>query len=309
MLLLAAFFSLPRQRGRREPIDLAGTLLFGASLTCLTIGLGQQSGPVGTVNASAEVRVNPALLGAALVLFALFVMLELKLRWPVVDPRLFRSRALSASALLSLLIGAALIVALVEIPIFMGALQNEDALASGLALLRLTALIPVGALLGGWLSSRFGCPPPAVLGVLLTALGLWLMHLWPATVDQGAITFATVTAGLGFGLVIAPISTSALNGSPHIQAGVASSVVTVLRMTGMILGLAGLTAWGITRFQQALAAHIAPDVALHAVLTDIFAAAAAIALLGILPAMLLWRRNAGKERGAEAFESFVAPLS
>ncbi|WIG61861.1 MAG: hypothetical protein OJF49_004610 [Ktedonobacterales bacterium] len=308
VLLLAAFFSLPRQRGRREPIDFAGAVLFGASLTCLTIGLGQQSGQVGTLSASAEVRVNPALLGAALVLFSLFVMLELKLRWPVVDPRLFRSRALSSSALLSLLIGAALIVALVEIPIFMGALQNKDALTSGLALLRLTALIPVGALLGGWLSSRFGCPLPAALGVLLTALGLWLMHLWPATVDQGAITVATTTAGLGFGLVIAPISTSALNGSPHTQAGVASSVVTVLRMTGMILGLAGLTAWGITRFQQALAAHIAPDVALHAVLTDIFAAAAAIALLGTLPALLLWRRNSEKERGAEAFESFVAPL-
>ncbi|MFI5271612.1 MAG: MFS transporter [Ktedonobacterales bacterium] len=314
LLLIAGAFTLPRRRGARERIDFAGALLFGASLTCLTIGLGQQSGQIGSVSASAQVTAHPQLLLAALALFVVFLVVELRLRAPVVNPRLFRSRALSAASALSLLVGVALIVALVEIPLYMNTQLNYDPVASGLALLRLTALIPVGALLGGWLSTRLSCPFAATLGVLCTSGGLWLMHLWPANVGQGFITLATVIGGLGFGLVIAPLSTSALNGSPREQAGVASAVITVLRMTGMTLGLAGLTAWGIMRFTQLIAAKIALAPALHQVLTDIFAATALIALAGVIPALLLWRPRDGQldggggEGASAGVERYIAPL-
>ena len=180
-------------------------------------------------------------------------MLELVIRWPVVDLRLFRRVAFSAAAILSLIIGVALIIALVEIPLFLVSLQNTTAIAAGLALLRMTALVPVGAFAGGWLSGRIGCPLTAAIGTLLTAAGLYQMSLWPVSVGELQVTVATVTAGLGFGLVIAPISTSALNASPPSQAGVASSVVTALRMAGMTLGLAGLIAWGLERLRSFLA--------------------------------------------------------
>ncbi len=320
-LLIAGFLTLPRSHGARERLDVPGALLFGASITCLTIGLGQQNGQIGA-GASSTITMNPGFLLAAAVLFALFLGIELLRRAPVVDPRLFRRRALSSAAALSLITGVALIVALVEIPIYMDTQLNYDAVGAGLALLRLTAFIPVGAILGGALASRFGCPLPAALGVVCTAVGLWLMHLWPANVGQAQITLATVICGLGFGLVIAPVSTSALNGTPRAQAGVASSAITVLRMTGMTVGLAGLTAWGISRF-NALYAQLAArygttaggTLALHQVLTDLFAAAALIALLGIVPALLLWRRREGQagEGSAEiapqsSIERYVAPL-
>ena len=320
-LLVAGFLTLPRSRGARERLDVPGALLFGASITCLTIGLGQQNGQIGGGSASAAISMNPRFLIAAAVLFALFVAVELLRRAPVVDPRLFRRRALSAASALSLITGVALIVALVEIPLYMDTQLNYDAVGAGLALLRLTVFIPVGAILGGALASRFGCPLPAALGVVCTALGLWLMHLWPADVGQGQITLATVICGLGFGLVIAPVSTSALNGSPRTQAGVASSAITVLRMTGMTVGLAALTAWGITRFNTLYAQLAARygtttggTLALHQVLTDLFAAAALIALVGIVPALLLWRRHEGQAgEGAEtapasSIERYVAPL-
>jgi MFS family permease len=244
----------------------------------------------------------------------------------VINLRLFSRRAFGASAALSLLIGTALIVALVVIPAFMDTLIASSPLDGGLTLLRMTVFIPVGALVGGWLSSRIGCRTAASLGVLLTALGLWLMHLWPRTVDWTQITVAAVIAGLGFGLVIAPINTSALNASPRQQTASAASVVTVLRMTGMILGLAGLTAWGLDRF-RALVAHIPPpgsagggttddyiqavSNALHQVYGDIFAVAAGLTLLGLIPALLLWRRPRAGTAEAEdrAYESYVAPLA
>jgi MFS family permease len=316
VLLAAGLYALPKMRGPRERIDWLGALLFGASLTCLTIGLGQQNAQIGAPSAGGKVQVSTPLLLAAGTLFLLFVGLELWRRSPVVDLRLFRSRALSASSVLSLLIGAALIVALVEIPLYMATLLGATPIAAGLALLRLTALIPVGAVLGGLLSTRLGCPAAAASGVALTAVGLWLMHLWPANVGQDQITLATVVGGLGFGLVIAPVSTSALNGSPRAQAGVASAAITVLRMTGMTLGLAGLTAWGIAQFNTLIARQGTSDVAavsaaLHQVYSDIFAATALIALLGLIPALLLWRQRDGSDGDAgptPAIERYVAPL-
>jgi len=164
LLLVVGSLCLPRARGAREPVDVIGALVFGASLTCLTIGLGQQNEGTGVLDPTAHSTFNPVFLGAAAALFGAFIVLELVIRWPVVDPRLFRRVAFSAASILSLIIGVALIISLVEIPLFLFSLQDTTTIAAGLALLRLTALVPVGALAGGWLSGRIGCPLTAAIG-------------------------------------------------------------------------------------------------------------------------------------------------
>jgi MFS family permease len=229
---------------------------------------------------------------------------------PVIEPGLFRSRAFSASSLVSLLVGAALIIAMADIPLFIVTVQGGDALASGLALLRLTVMIPIGALIGGWLCARITCRITALIGLLAAALGFWLMHLWPLQVDAGQMTVSTLIGGFGFGLVIAPISTTAINAVRGHQMGMAASIVTVLRMIGMILGLAALTSWGLGRFYDivrsaklppgltplspafaAYEAHLATTAA-HEVFTSIFLAAGVLCLIALLPALLLEGREA-----------------
>jgi MFS family permease len=329
VLLVVGFFTIPRLRAARERIDLLGAVLFGAALACLTVGLGAQGANAGALDTKTQLHTDVRLLIASGVLLLVFLGVESIVRQPVVKPAMFRRRAFSASAVLSLLIGAALIVSLVEIPLYMATVLNLDPIPAGLALLRMTAFIPVGAVLGGILSNRFSVPTTAAIGVLCTAGGLFLMHFWPVDVGQVQITIATVIAGLGFGLVIAPISTSALNGSERSQAGVAAAIVTALRMTGMILGLAALTAWGLALFRSLVAAIPLPGTpggppvntqteaayenaltgAFHTVYTDIFLVAAVIVLIGMVPALLLWRK--GKDAGEDiaGLESYVAPLA
>ncbi len=324
ILLFLVWRFLPAQKATKEErskqtqsrIDVLGTLLFGASLTCLSLGLSQEAAqitPTTTVPGAAPVQNNPWLIATALLLLAFFLGYELyserRMRSPLIELSLFRQSTFSASALVSLLVGAALIIAMADIPIFVATVLNRPALDSGLALLRLTAMIPVGALLGGWLCSRITCRWTAILGLLPTALGFWLMHQWPLSVGWTQITVSTLLAGLGFGLVIAPIGTTAMNASREHQMGTAAAVISVLRMIGMILGLAALTSWGLGRFRALAALFTAPPsvkfgsatyntlygnflvAAAHTVYTDIFLAAGILCLIALLPALFLQGRK------------------
>lgn len=314
LLMIFAWRLIPGGTHQRARLDLPGAVLLGASLICLSLGLSQEAGQITTMTTvnpanATPIQNNPWLLVLALILFLAFLFWERRTErqgsWPLIPLGLFRRRAFSASSLVSLLVGAALIIAMADIPIFIATVLGRTALDSGLALLRLTAMIPVGALLGGWLCSRISYRLTAILGLLPTALGFWLMHLWPLNVDWNQITVSTLITGLGFGLVIAPISTTALNTADRQQAGIASSIITVLRMVGMILGLAALTSWGLGNF-RALAANFRPPAgvklfspqysalyasylisAAHTVYTAIFLTAGIICLLALLPALFL----------------------
>jgi hypothetical protein len=174
--------------------------------------------------------------------------------------------------------------------------------------MRLTVMIPIGALLGGWLCGRITCRWTAVLGLLFTAAGFFLMSRWPIHVGWTQITISTVTAGLGFGLVIAPIGTTAINAVKARQAGMGSAVVTALRMVGMILGLAALTSWALAYFKElarayptlpltatneqfatwskGYAAHLVQSA--HTVYSAVFFVSMILCLIALLPALFLW---------------------
>jgi MFS family permease len=320
-------------RGR---IDFLGALLLGSALICLSIGLSQEAATStiavsGSGSNQAFIQNNPWLIGASIVLIATFIVVEVYLerRWiaarseeknsqsgsrkghvlPMVELSLFKRRPFSASALVSLLVGAALIIAMVNIPLFIATVLGGQPIDSGLALLRLTAMIPLGAITGGWLCARITCRLTAILGLIFTATGFWLMHLWPIQVNWIQITISAVIGGFGFGLVIAPIATTAINAVSNRQMGMGSSVVTVLRIVGMILGLALLTSWGLGRFHDLLLVFKPPagvipfsdmynkalsryaTFAAHEVYTSIFLAAGFICLIAIIPSIMLEGRK------------------
>lgn len=317
VLLFFIWRFIPPSSHLKERIDLPGALLLGGSLACMSLGLSQAAvqitpGIAASGSGAAPIQNNLWLIVIALVLFAAFVAWELFTehpdrpnQWPLVELSLFKRWTFSASALVSLLVGAALIIAMADIPLFLVTVLNASPVDSGLALLRLTAMIPIGAILGGWLCSRITCRWTAVLGLIPTAIGFWLMHLWPINVNQWQITGSTLISGLGFGLVIAPISTTAINAATDRQKGMAASVVTALRIIGMILGLAALTSWGLGNFRALAAAFQPPPkvpafsaaynaaygvyitASAHQVYTNIFLAAGILCLVAILPALLL----------------------
>ncbi|GCE19007.1 hypothetical protein KDK_28070 [Dictyobacter kobayashii] len=199
-LFVAAWFCIPRGTKLPESIDWLGAIFLALALTCLSLGLAQQGTSLGPAAANATTpQNNPLSLVLALVFLLAFILVERKVSWPVVDLQLFKRFPFSAAALVSLLVGAALIIAMTNIPIFVDTVLQSSVLDSGLALLRLTVMIPIGALLGGWLSHRITCRVTAIIGLLFTATGFYLMSHWPAHVDWTQMTMVPSRLALALG--------------------------------------------------------------------------------------------------------------
>jgi MFS family permease len=138
--------------------------------------------------------------------------------------------------------------------------QNE---AAGL-LLRFLIALPVGALVGGWIATRAGDRAVTFAGLLIAAGGYWLISKWPVDLlayrhdffglfSLPALDTDQMMAGFGLGLVIGPLTSAVMRAVPPREHGIAASGVVVARMTGMLVGMAALSAWGLYRFNQILA--------------------------------------------------------
>ena len=207
---------------------------------------------------------------ASVIVLALYGWRQLHRLEPLVPQELLRSRGFAGAGIANVLIGAALMVALVDVPVLGRLVFNLDQLGSGLLLSRFLVGIPLGAVLGGWLAGRFGDRLVAVAGIVLSAAAFLQMSTWPAnelSLHFGLVRqadLALAACGLGLGIVIAPLTAAVLaltRGESH---GLATSLVVLARTMGMLVGLSALTAFGLYRFHQILGTPILTDPSLRA---------------------------------------------
>lgn len=299
----------------------AVTLVAALALTNLALSSGAEGGAEpralgASANPLAPYRA-PLLLGA-IVAFMLFIALTRRAAWPIIPLSLFRSRVFSGANVANLLVGAALIVVMVDVPFVVSLLEFDAlraSLLSALLLLPFTIAMAVGSLAGGATAERAGYRTIAIAGLVIAAIGFWRLFGWPQSLAYARMSLDLVVCGLGLGLVIAPIGAAAINAARAGSHGIASSLVLVMRLLGMTVGLSALTSWGSgqldTRIKALPSLTQNPNETLIAftqrqleyqaqqvttitldILHQTFAIAGVICLLAILPALLLARGNA-----------------
>lgn len=325
-------FSLPSHQRADEPerVDVVGGVLLAIALGLAVIGLYNPQPDGKQILPSYGL---PLVIGAVAV-GVVFILWERFSRTRLIEPTGVHFRPFLAALGASVAAGAALMVTLVNVELFgQGVLQMSQTQAAGLLLWFLIAL-PIGAVLGGFIATRIGDRAMTFIGLLIAAYGYWLIHYWRMDVmtqhhDLFGVSLPLVhtdllVAGFGLGLVIGPLTSAALRVVPSAQHGIASAAVVVARMTGMLIGVAALSAWGLYRFNQIIAglsANISPDatllerVAAQATLYlkafalmygDIFAATVVICVVGALLGLLLGSR---KEHAEEPEVAAQEPVS
>lgn len=271
LAMIAVHFALPggkRAGGARPRVDVVGGGLLALALALVVVGL---YNPDPREQLLPEWGV-PVLIAAAVALAA-FVVWESRARTRLIDTTGARMGPFFAALGTSFAAGAALMVTLVDVDLFAQTLLGRQDQGAVLLLLRFLVALPVGALLGGFAASRLGERWVACVGMLIAGGGFWLMSGWTADVLSVVHTLGPLSlprlgtdlavVGLGLGLVIAPLSSTVLRVVPPTQHGIASSGVVVARMTGMLVGVAALSAWGLHRFHSLTATLNVPIRVLH----------------------------------------------
>lgn len=228
--------------------DLTGALL-------LAIALGGVILAFGTADPEVEVFADRGLwylLGSAIATVALVIHLR-RADSPLLPHGTLRRTPAWGAVVVSFFVGAALIAALIDIPIFARTTVYTDSqLMAALVLLRFLIALPVGAVLGGYLIRVTGPGLVTAAGMALAAIGFGFMSRWDiaALEHHVSTTVVLVVCGFGFGLALAPVNAAVLASTDAAAHGVATAMVVVARMVGMLVGISALTTLGLRSYYR-----------------------------------------------------------
>lgn len=177
----------PLNPGRRT--DLTGLALTVAALAGLTAGF---------ITAGQDGWLAPlpdALLGAGLIIAALFIYAERRGEAPMLPLGLFRSRNLSTATGVGVLFNLCLYGALICLSLFLQQARHESALATGLLILPMSVAVGVGSIASGPLTARLGPKRPMLAGLTLAAAGAALLATVTTATPLALIAGGSVLPG------------------------------------------------------------------------------------------------------------------
>jgi EmrB/QacA subfamily drug resistance transporter len=271
---LLAWRFVPESRApRARRIDPVGQVLVLLLLAGVTYGIIE--GPNAGWTA-------PTILGSfATAAVALVALLSYEPRHPepLLDVRFFRSVPFSGATLIAVSVFGALGGFLFLNTLYLQDARGLSALHAGLYTVPMALMTVIFAPLSGRLIAVIGTRVPLVVGGTAMALGTLPLTRLTADTRPAVLIAAYVVFGIGFAMVNAPITNTAVSGMPRAQAGVAAAIASTSRQVGGSLGVAVIGA--------AVAGGLSGDGARFAAATHagwwiVFACGVAVLALGLI---------------------------
>jgi EmrB/QacA subfamily drug resistance transporter len=285
LLVSPLFIEESRDSSHEQRPDIPGLVTSGIGLFALTYGF---------IEANNYGWTSGRILGAfilAFVALAVFVMVELRQRLPMLDLALFRDRTFAGANTAMLLIGLAMFGVFLFVSLYMQQVLGYTPVQAGATFLPMTLLIIALAPQAGKLSDRVGSRWLVGGGMVLLSLSL----LWYTTLGTHATFWSLLPAlllgGVGMASTMTPVTAAAMSSVPRDQAGVGSAVLNSMRQVGGSLGIGVMGAIvASTRAASLKSGHTAQE-AFVAGFHDALRVGALIAFAGAIVATAMIRKT------------------
>jgi EmrB/QacA subfamily drug resistance transporter len=238
--IAAVVLSAKQLRESSDPgqshLDPVGLVTLTGGLLALVLGLieGNQRGWSSVFIVS--------LLTVAVLLLIAFVASQAVERNGMVDLTLFRRPAFVGAQTTAFTISASMFAMFLYLTLYLQNILGLTPLQTGLRFLPLSIISFVAAPIAGRLSSRVPIRILLGTGLALNAVAMWLMSRVSTSSDWTVLLPGFIVAGIGIGLVNAPLASTAVSTVRQERAGMASGINNTFRQVGIATGIAALGA-------------------------------------------------------------------
>ena len=248
-IILATRFVVESKAPGDRHLDIPGAVLSSLGLATLVYGFTeaskQNADASGTVGWGDPTVVT--LLAIAVVLLVSFVIVETRVKNPLLPMRIVLNRNRGGSYIVFLMIGAGLFSMFLFMTLYLQNILGYTPLKAGFAFLPFSIGIIVGAGIVSQLLPRLGPRPLMLFGISMAIAGmLLLLRTTPDSSYATTVLPAITVMSLGMAAVFIPASSTALVGVGKHDAGVASALLNTSQQVGGSLGLALLSTFAIS---------------------------------------------------------------
>ncbi len=219
-----------------EPLDIPGLITFSGSLFLFIFALIR-----GNAEGWGSGEILACLIGAA-VLMAIFIAVEVRTRFPMLDLNLFRNPAFNGVSAVAFCLSGGMFALFLYLTIYMQGVLDYSPLEAGLRFLPLTVLGFIASPAAGALSNRIEIRYLLGTGLALVGIGLLLMHGITPSSEWTTLLIGFLIAGVGIGVTNPGIGQAAIAVVPVEKSGMGSGINSTFRQVGIATGVAGLGA-------------------------------------------------------------------
>ena len=272
------------RRGRSgESLDLPGALLVGAGLAAGLLAL-SRGGAAGWDSPVVLIGLT-----AAVVLLSVWVAVERRSSNPVIDLTLLRNTPFTVANVLNVVANATMFAIWLLTPYYLVTVRGLSTIAGGLMLGIAPLATAIAAPLAGRILGHVTTGRLSSVGLALEAAGLVAVALTDADTPLLVVAGAFALVGVGLGLFTVPNLLFVMGSIPRHRQGVAGALSQMMRMVGVVAGVAGATLWFDARRSTHVADLAVPaddPTAFVAAYRDTFAAVAALCAVSIAVSLL-----------------------
>ncbi|WP_256795461.1 DHA2 family efflux MFS transporter permease subunit [Terrabacter sp. Ter38] len=217
-------------------LDIPGAITSIAGLSSLVYGLTHAA------STSWGDATTITYLAIGVVLLVAFVVIETRVKHPLLPMRIPGDRTRGTSYFVMLIVGAGMFAMFYFLGIYIQTILGYSPLKTGLAFLPFSVGIVVAAQLASFLVAKVDPRWISGAGAGFAALGMWgFTHLTPQSTYAADLLPWIVVLAFGLGLIFVPLTLTAVHGVAHEDSSVASAVLNTMQQVGGTLGLATLS--------------------------------------------------------------------